>query len=464
MTESESTGTSRSTAIFGMILTFVGGYFTGAFTSGRGPEGLLEEATKAERVAVPIELSPALGPSDALVTVVEFADFQCGYCAHSVQLQKRLLAEFPGNVRWAFKHFPLDMHREAMGAARAAMAAQAQGKFWELHDRLFANQRRIAAPYFTELARELGLEMATFERAMQGDTLEKIVRLDMEVGRRLGVQGTPSFFINGRRVAGALPYSDLQKIVRQELVYASSLLRRGVPRDQLYEELTRAKGTGPGTSSAPTATSTREAQEGQIYKVYPGDSPAQGPATAPLTVIVFGDFQCPKSADVMQVLQQLRGELGERLRIVFKHFPLRAHAHAQLAAEASLAAHAQGRFWRFQEQLYSAARTTKDLSLPLLLRVGAVTGLKMDRFKDALDQHLFAGAVRRDAAEAAQLGLPGTPALFLNGRHVRGTRPLDELRRLADEALKRAGQALQQGTRPEELYEALVRSGVPAAG
>ena len=257
MTASD-THASRRAAILGMIVTFVGGYFLGVFTSGGGADELLEEARKAPRVAVPVELSPTVGAADALVTIVEFADFECPFCSRSVQLQRRLLTDFPGNVRWAFKNFPLDMHRQAMGAARAALAAQAQGKFWEFHDRLFIDQQRISPEYFAELARTIGLDLAAFERAMQGDALEKVVRLDMEVGRRLGVQGTPSFFINGRRVEGGSPYRELEKIVRQELAYASSLLRRGVRRDQLYEELTREKGTAPGPASRPATTSRGE--------------------------------------------------------------------------------------------------------------------------------------------------------------------------------------------------------------
>jgi protein-disulfide isomerase len=452
MSDTSAGGTSRGAAVFGMILTFVGGYFAGAFT-GRGAPAS-DEARQAQRLAVPVGLSPSLGARVALVTIVEFADFQCGYCARSPAVQQRLLAKYP-DVRWVFKSFPL--RKASVDIARASLAAHAQGRFWEFRDQLFHSQRIASLAELEGLARDLGLDLGAYQRAMQGDALEKVVRQELAQGQRLGIKNeTPTFFINGRRFVGTLPYEPLEKIVQQELTHAGELLRRGVSREQLYDEVIRAQAVRV-PASAPAVS---EAQEGQIYRVAVGASPVQGPSDALVTAIVFGDFQCAKSAELMRTLVQLRADLGDRLRLVYKHFPLQRNLQSPLAAEASLAAHAQGAFWSFQAQLFASAR---DLSEPTILRLADVGRLRMDRFKAALDGHRFEAAVRADAAEAGRLGLPGTPGLFLNGRYVRGVRPVRELREMIDEELRRAQSALRSGTPRERLYEVLTQGGAARA-
>jgi protein-disulfide isomerase len=473
---------TRGSAIMGMLLTFVGGYFLGSFT-GRGEKSkdaaAVGEAAPAKRVQVPVAQSPALGPADAPVTIVEFADFECGFCARSVPLAKQILAAYPGQVRWVFKHFPLDFHKRARGAAKAALAAYGQGKFWEYHDRLFANQRRLAPADLEELAVELGLDMQRFRTAMQGEALERFIREDMELARTAGVNATPSLFVNGRKLEGISP--EFEKVVREELAYAQTFLGRGVPRDRVYEEIT--KGVAPsapaGPTSAPSAPASaagssalspsgappqklakNAAQAGTVYQVRPGQSPSAGSVHALVTVIAFAEFQCQKSAELAGSLRQLREDLKDRLRVVFKHFPLRRHPQAWLAAEASLAAHAQGRFWPYHDRLFAER---KDLSQPVLLRLAQEAGLDVDRFRQDLTSHRHSSAVAADEEEAVRFGSIGTPSLFVNGRFVGGAVSLADLRRVVQEEEERATAALRSGVSPDELYEHLVAQGAPQA-
>ncbi len=476
-TPSTAVGTSRGAAIAGMILTFVGGYFVGHFTAGPAGEATGSAAT-AQRVEVPVGLSPALGDANALVTVVEFADFQCVYCARSVTLQKRLLAEYPGRVRWVFKHFPLDSHTLAKDAARASLAAHAQGRFWEYHDRLFAGQGQLNAAYQERIARELGLDLARFRVVLAGDALGRLVNEDLELGRKVGVQGTPSFFINGRRFEGSMPYAELEQTVREELAHAGNLLRKGIARDRIYEELTRAKqapasqpaasqpsvqgADAPGEGSARPAQklATSPAKEGTLYQVRPGDGPTLGSAGALVTVVLFGDLECEKSAEALQSLRELRREYGERLRVALRHFPLARHKQARAAAEASLAAHAQGKFWEFADKLYAAPG---KLSRPFFLRTARELGLDLARFHSELQSGRFAKAVSADEDEAVRFGSIGTPSLFVNGRHLRGAPPLEELRTVIRKEQDRAIQMMRAGVGREQLYEKLIAAGVPKA-
>jgi len=236
-------GVSRGAAIVGMILTFVGGYFLGDRTSGRraGPD--LTEAIKAERKQVKMGLSPAKGPPDALVTIVEYADYQCRYCARSVSLQERMLSKYRGRLRWVFKNFPVNPRSRSRVAAQAALAAHQQGEFWGYHDLLFKNQGRFSPADFDAHAVALGLDKTRFKAALEGDALNKVVDADVAEGRALGVNGTPTFYINGRRHLGSISHRLLDRLIAEEMAYARSLVKGGLKKGEVYSHLTTPKQT-----------------------------------------------------------------------------------------------------------------------------------------------------------------------------------------------------------------------------
>ena len=148
---------------------------------------------------IPVGKSPVKGPTDASVTIVEFSDYQCPFCARSEPLIQQALAAYPTQVRLVYKHFPLvAIHPQAMNAALAAAAAQRQGKFWEMHDILFANQRALAPEQIREYARQIGLDMAKFEADLQSDEVKALVQEDSQLAQRVGVRGTPTIFVNGK--------------------------------------------------------------------------------------------------------------------------------------------------------------------------------------------------------------------------------------------------------------------------
>lgn len=147
---------------------------------------------------LPILNSPAKGDGNAPVTITVFSDFQCPYCSRLVAFVDEVLAKNPGKVRVVFKQFPLRMHNFALPAALASLAAREQGKFWEMHDRLFANFNQLSDEKLRALAQELGLDMARFDRDRNGQQLRDEVVRDQGLGQQAGVQGTPTVFINGK--------------------------------------------------------------------------------------------------------------------------------------------------------------------------------------------------------------------------------------------------------------------------
>ena len=181
---------------------------------GQGPQPpkLLEDP-----VTIPTAGSPVRGPANAALTIVEFSDFQCPYCSQAVAKLDAVLDAYPGKVKLIFKQFPLDTHPQASLAAAAALAAHQQGKFWPMHDALFAHRRDLSRPSILTLARGAGLDMKRFEADLDSAETKKTIARDVEDGDRAGVEGTPSVFINGRKYNGSLELPAMRTAIDGEL-------------------------------------------------------------------------------------------------------------------------------------------------------------------------------------------------------------------------------------------------------
>ena len=165
---------------------------------GNAPNKTLQIVDINDIFELPVGNSPIKGDKGAPVTLTVFDDFECPYCARLVPLLDQLVAAYPGKVRLVFKHFPLRMHKFAEQAAIASLAAREQGKFWEMHDQLFANYNRLNETLINDLARKVGLDMERFAKDMGNVTLSMEVAADMRLGQEAGVRGTPALFINGK--------------------------------------------------------------------------------------------------------------------------------------------------------------------------------------------------------------------------------------------------------------------------
>jgi len=163
--------------------------------------------------------SPVRGAKDAPVTIVEFSDFQCPYCAGLESTLDQVLKAFPKEVGLIYKQFPLNIHQYARQAALASMAAHQQGKFWPMHDKMFQNLSAISEENIKKWAKEVGLNMADFEKSMQSGVLETLVQRDIADGAAARVLGTPTLFINGKRVQDR-SFEGFKKTILEELAAA----------------------------------------------------------------------------------------------------------------------------------------------------------------------------------------------------------------------------------------------------
>jgi protein-disulfide isomerase len=175
----------------------------------------------APRIEVKSAGHPEIGAKDAPVTIVEFSDFQCPFCGRAEPTLKQVRAKYGDKVRLVYMDFPLSIHDHSIDAASAGRCAEEQGKFWEFHDAMFADQSKLQPDDLKADAKKLGLDTAKFDECLDKGKYKSGVESDMAQGRDLGVEGTPAFFINGRPLSGAQPFEKFQSTIDEELAGGS---------------------------------------------------------------------------------------------------------------------------------------------------------------------------------------------------------------------------------------------------
>ena len=173
------------------------------------------DPTKQQQIAAAD--APAFGPADSKVTIVEFSDFQCPFCSRAATSVKDIKSKYGTKVHFVFRQFPLSFHNNAHLAAEAALAANAQGKFWEFHDKVFENQKAIERDALEKYAKEVGLKVDQFKKALDGKEFAAKVDADVKLGNEVGVSGTPSMFINGKKVQNPTDLAAVSKMIDDAL-------------------------------------------------------------------------------------------------------------------------------------------------------------------------------------------------------------------------------------------------------
>ncbi len=419
---------------------------------------------------VTVDDSPAKGPADALVTIVESSDFECPFCKRVTPTLKQVEETYRGKVRFVFKHNPLPFHSRALPAAIATEEARAQGgdaKFWAMHDALFGAASLDEAAIL-QAAKEAGVDAAKVKDAMTSGRHKDRIERDQKLAQSVGANGTPSFFVNGRKLTGAQPFPAFQALIDEELRKAEELVRAGTPAGQLYAKIMERAASAPvfvpGTAPAAgeAAPQAPSAPPPSPYREVPlrADDPARGPADAKLTVVLFSDFQCPFCGRIEPSLAQLEQAFPGQVRVVWKHQPLPMHPNAVPAALAAEAAREQGKFWPMHAKLFS---NQQALSPAVYTTYARELGLDSRRFEQAVSARRGETRIQEDQKLAGQVGANGTPTMFFNCRQVVGAQPFEPLRAIADEELKKADRLLS-GQRPGPgFYDKACKANLAAA-
>lgn len=302
------------------------------------------------------------------LSAMVFSDFTCDPCKEVGPAIQRLQAVYPGPVQVLFKHAPRTP--EAWLLHEAALAADAQGHFWEMHDLIFADSGQVGRSELTAFAHGLGLNMEAFNRDLNTHRHRVRIERDIAEARALWVTGAPAFFVNGIDLVGMRAFAEFVE-------------------------------TLAGQMPPPVSEAALDVR----------DAPSIGAGGAPVTVVSFVDLRCGFCARMWPVIAELVARYDGRVRWVFKHFPL--ENDALMVHQAVLSAGAQGRFWEMSTQILNHAGVVQR---PDMLRFARELDMDVAQFEADVDSGRFLDVIRRDMDEGRALGIRGTPTFFVNGR------------------------------------------------
>jgi len=351
-------------------------------------------------VDVSIDDDAVEGDPNAPVTIIEFSDYECPFCERFYsqtldQIRNQYIET--GKVKIVFRDFPLSFHQQAQKAAEAAECAGEQGKYYEMHDKLFESGVSGGVDSFKKYAEELEMNKDDFNSCLDSGEMASEVQKDFQDGQKFGVRGTPAFFINGKMISGAQSFAIFQQAIDEEL---------GIEEEDNEE----------------------------IESIFLED-PIIGDINAEVTIIEYGDFECP----FCKIFYD--GAYGDiksnyirtgKVKLVFKHFPLSFHQNAQKAAEAAECAHSQGKFEEMYDELFKEG---VNGGVDSFKNYAKEIGLNAREFEDCLDLGKTAESIKDDFENGQSEGIRGTPGFFINGKLISGAQSFAIFQQAIDEEL-----------------------------
>jgi len=386
-------------------------------------DGRLAALIEGQRYRVDYDAEhPVMGSSAPLVTIVVFADYQCPFSKRLDETLALLLMDHRDALRVVWRQLPLSVHAQAPLAARYALAAHAQGRFEVMHAWLFANARSLSRASMNQAVIDLGLDPSWAHNEIDGGWLAERVGRDEDFAKNLGVNSTPTFFVNGRMIRGAQARAEIEVIINEEIITAQRLIDAGSGRLEVWARLLAASDPGPITRARPSTPTPTPAPTKRYTTQLAGLTP-RGANPAKVEILMCGSFDCPFSARSTATLDELRKRHPSEVAIYFRHQPLIMHPHAMAAHRAAVAAANQGKFWAMFDLLYAEQRQRSPAELEALAKRA---GLNLNRFrKDIADPQTDALIdQQRDFCEQ-QLDSRGTPGFFINGWPLAGAQPID---------------------------------------
>ncbi len=371
---------------------------------------------------------PVKGPKDALVTIVEFSEFQCPFCKRVGPTIQQIQDTYGKDVRIVWKDNPLGFHPRAQPAANLAHAvykAKGDEGFWKAHDKLFESQPKLEDADLKALSADLGVPWATLEQAIKTDKYAEKFEQSQDLAMDLQARGTPHFFVNGIRLAGAQPFEKFKEVIDQQLAKAKALVAKGTPRAKVYDEIMKEGKEPP----PPPTKKVAEPLE---------DSPIKGNPDAKVVVQIFSDFECPFCSRVNPTIDEVIEKHGKDVKFVWRNLALPFHKNAPLAAEAAQEVYVQKgdkAFWQFHDKLFASQKAPGGIERPNLEKFAQeVGGVDMAKFKKALDDRTHKARVEADAKAAGDAGITGTPGFVVNGYFISGAQPYGAFKKVIKRA------------------------------
>lgn len=444
--------------------------------------------------------SPTLGSDKPKVDVFAFVDYECPFCRANAAKLISAAKRHAKTMRVRIVNLPLDVHPNSVDLAKGAIAAHLQGKWAEYYTAILADEKADKKAALA-WAGKAGIAAKKFAVDLDGKEVAGLLAADVALAAVLGVTGTPSFIVNGALVQGAQSGEDWDKIVTNQSATWDALKKKGTKEADIHWTMVQANSpkrapvykkhvidgekapaspvparvarksgvvsaqimpAGGGTGGIQVGQPVRIGEESgdpkTIWRVaVRPDDPAQGKATAAVTMVIFGDFECPFCRQLQGTLKTVREKFGDAdLRVVYKHNPLPFHKNAMAAAEAGEAARSQDKFWPLHDLLFANQDKLKDG----LRGLAEQAGLDMSQYDNAMTAHGARGRIGADMEQAAALGARGTPNIFINGRKLVGAKDAETLNTVIGAALAEAKALLAKGDiKADGLYAHIVGKG-----
>jgi protein-disulfide isomerase len=415
----------------------------------------------------------AIGGEQPLVTIVVWSDYACAPCGRTWQVMRHLVEDYGDDVRVVFRAGTVPGFEQGERAAEAVFAAGGQGKFWEMHWRLFEHPDDFSTPVLRKHAEVLGLDVPQFLDDLDTGRFSSPRIRHRREAAALGVSPLPAAFANGLFVLGFKDEAGWHALIDRELASARKMMQDGIKRTDVYAEFMRTAKRGRvdendeakrlAAERAAVAEANEPAKlrspEFDVRYAVPTGAAGFGPADAPVVIVEFVDYQCPYCRKAhAEIVPVLRERFPDDVRVEIRHLPLEIHPAAAAAARAALTANEQGKFAEFHDRLL--AGDSGALGFGTFVSTAEQLGLDVEAFKRDFQTRAVGDKLAEDVLLARRLGIQGTPGFFVNGRYVDGARDVETYARMVTEELARAEPLLAAGTPREQLHAALMREAV----
>ena len=433
---------------------------------GSAPVAAAASAAPEDDLPVPIAADdPVRGPRDAYVTIVVFSDFQCPFCARVATTFEQIRETYGDDVRIVFKHEPLSFHKHAGLAAEvgaAVFALAGNDAFWRFHDMAFRRQQLMSPDTIRQWAIAAGADSREVEGGIERGRWAAKVEKDNRLAKQLDAAGTPNSFVNGIRVVGAQAFEKWKVVIDSELARAKDIATRGVERDRVYARLLADNFKAPKGDDGDDGDPKVPQPDLTVWKVPVGSSPVRGSATALVTIVEFADFQCPFCKKAAEVMDRVRAQYGDKVRVVWKDEPLSFHQRAVPAAQLARSARQQkgdAAFWTVHDKLFESHPQLEDADLEAVAKSAGIDAAKA---MAAVKAKTFAKQIDDDMSLADDVQASGTPHYFVNGRRMVGAQAFEKFKEVIDQEITKAEALAQTGVARTALYDAIIKDGKSA--
>lgn len=421
----------------------------------------LEGRTLVDSDEIPLLDSPTLGDVNAPLVVVEFLRLPCPDCPVPTEALAELV-ESRQDVQIVAKHNPRDDQPQSWIAARGLEAARETGAFWEFRQALLESQAELtpgnARAFIFGIAEELELDMPAFRRAFESIENTARIERDQKLARDLEIQATPAYAVQGHLLVGPRRTRNFVALFDETLLLIGELDAQGISAEEHYSRIVEARRQAYRENRLIREEDAivRDVDPSRLAVLVTENDIIYGATEDYLiTLVEFSHLQCPYGADAAETMEILAERFDNKIRFVFKHFPLETYPHGEDAGAALIAAHQQGLGPEMLRAIYARQRLLGEADF--LPGLAAFFELDVDQFQEHFSSRATRDKVWDDYEEGRSLGVVSTPEFFINGIRVSGAHSVEYFESIIEAELQRA-RALQEeeGLQGEALYRALL--------